>query len=202
MRSDRIVAGYPVPLAIVQLTQRSHPVLVFRSLASGSSGNAFLLRSGPTSLLLDAGLPTKRLIQALSAESMDPARLSAILISHEHRDHCSAVADLTAGHSVPVWANVETLRACGLYDSPRAAVLPIGVPTRFGEVEVLTFPVHHDAAAPVGFSIRVQDRVIVIATDLGSTNEAVAQAVAHAPQRPVSSALTATRVRADRSSVE
>jgi phosphoribosyl 1,2-cyclic phosphodiesterase len=81
---------------------------------------------------------------------------------------------------VPVWANLEVLKATRLHTVPSAAVLDVGVPTLFGDVEICSFPVSHDAVKPVGFMARVADRTIVIATDLGRPTPEVTEAVAAA----------------------
>lgn len=153
-------------------------MLVFRSLASGSSGNAYLLRTGKTSLLFDAGLPIKRMLRALASEDVAPRQIDGILISHEHRDHCAGARDLAETHDIPIWANAEALQAAGLHDCEHSMLLDPGCPIGFGDVEVVSFPVSHDAAAPVGFLVRTPDRIITIATDLGQTDAALAQAVA------------------------
>ena len=69
-------------------------LFAFRSLASGSSGNAYLLRTGKTILLFEAGLRLPVLQKYLAAEDVALHRLSAVLISHEHRDHCLAAREL------------------------------------------------------------------------------------------------------------
>lgn len=152
-------------------------MLVFRSLASGSSGNAYLLRTGKTTLLFDAGLPIKRMLRALASEDVEPGRVTGILISHEHRDHCAGARDLAEAYDIPIWANVEALRAAGLHDCAHSVLLDPGTAVRFADVEVVSFPVSHDAVSPVGFLVQTPDRTITIATDLGQTDEMLAQAV-------------------------
>jgi phosphoribosyl 1,2-cyclic phosphodiesterase len=152
-------------------------MLVFRSLASGSSGNAYLLRTGKTTLLFDAGLPIKRMLRALASEDVEPRQIAGILMSHEHRDHCAGARDLAEAHDISIWANAEALRAAGLHDCEQSVLLDPGRPISFGDVEVTSFPVSHDAAAPVGFLIRTANRTITIATDLGQTDATLAEAV-------------------------
>jgi phosphoribosyl 1,2-cyclic phosphodiesterase len=152
-------------------------MLYFRSLASGSSGNAYLLRTETISLLFDAGLRRSTLEKVLEAEGVPPARLGGILISHEHRDHLGSAAEIAERHSVPVWANAEVLRAAGLDALASAAVLDVGRPMLLGDVEVTSFPVSHDAVRPVGFLVRVGSRTITIATDLGKPDGHLTEAV-------------------------
>ncbi len=128
-------------------------------------------------MLFDAGLPIKRLLKALAAEEVEAVSLSAVLISHEHRDHCVAARDLAEQFGTPLWANVEALRAAGLHDCAHAAVLQVDHPARFGDVEVTPFPVSHDAAAPVGFRICVAGKTVTLATDLGHVTGEVSEAI-------------------------
>jgi phosphoribosyl 1,2-cyclic phosphodiesterase len=152
-------------------------LLVLRSLASGSSGNAFLLRSDRCTLLFDAGISLTKLSAGLHAEGITPGDIRAVLVSHEHWDHCAAAADLADKYRLPVYATLEVLRAAGLRELPQAEILTIGRPTTFGDVEVMCFPVPHDSVRPVGFLVRVDGRVVVIATDLGEKTAEVAEAV-------------------------
>src|SRR5207249_5324697 len=61
--------------------------LRFAMLASGSSGNAGWLQVGSHGLLIDAGLGPRRLAQRLSAVGAHWREVSAILLTHTHRDH-------------------------------------------------------------------------------------------------------------------
>jgi phosphoribosyl 1,2-cyclic phosphodiesterase len=155
-------------------------LLHFRALASGSSGNAFLLQTGKVKLLFEAGLRLPRLRQYLANEGLGPEALSAVLISHEHTDHCLAARDLALYHGVSVWSNAAVLRAAGLHDLEQSCVIAVGSPLRFGDVEVTCFPVSHDAVQPVGFLIQTTERTIVLATDLGQPSQELVEAIAAA----------------------
>ena len=61
------------------------------SLYSGSSGNAYLVRSGATSILVDAGRTCAALCRAVRDVGCVPEDISAVLITHEHSDHVSAL---------------------------------------------------------------------------------------------------------------
>ena len=56
-------------------------------LGSGSAGNAIYLSTGETRLLIDIGFGPVQLSQRLKQIGADPARINAVLISHEHSDH-------------------------------------------------------------------------------------------------------------------
>lgn len=152
-------------------------MILFRALSSGSSGNAYVLRTGKVTLLFDAGLSLNKLQHCLTVEELTPEDLTAVLISHEHSDHCVAAQDLAESYGLPIWANPGVLRACGLDGLEEARVLEVGRPTVFGDVEITSFPVSHDAVCPVGFLVRTRQRTVVIATDLGEATPAVTEAV-------------------------
>ena len=155
-------------------------MFLFRALASGSSGNAYLLRTSKATLLFEAGLRLPKLQKALATEDVRPQDLTAVFISHEHRDHCLSAPDLTQEFGTPIFANEDVLRAAGLHGFREAAVRPVGRPHLFGDVEVTTFPVSHDASRPVGYTVRHGRRTITIATDLGHVTGEVSEAIAGA----------------------
>ena len=72
------------------------------ALYSGSSGNAYLLRCGETSILVDAGRSAAALCRALRAAGVEPESVSAVLVTHEHRDHVSALR-VFSGVSASRW---------------------------------------------------------------------------------------------------
>jgi len=52
-----------------------------RALASGSTGNCYLVNDGESKLLLEAGIPFKKIQQKLD---WTISELSGVLVSHEH----------------------------------------------------------------------------------------------------------------------
>lgn len=122
------------------------PDLTFESLCSSSKGNAYLVRGAGGALLLECGAPLKRLT-ALTGGSL-PA-LTACLVTHEHKDHSAAAAQLLR-RGVPVYMSEGTAQAL---DLPDAEILAPETPVTLGAFRVLAFPVWHDAREPVGFLI-------------------------------------------------
>lgn len=117
-------------------------------IASGSSGNAYLLQSGENMLLLDCGVPIKQ-IQA--ATGFRVARLDGCLLGHDHGDHSKAAADLIR-LSCPVYSSRGTLEKLKL-SSHKARVLEHNKQYRIGGWIVQPFNVVHDAAEPFGFLV-------------------------------------------------
>ena len=147
-----------------------------RVLRSGSSGNAVLVESGGTSVLVDAGLPAETLIRALAIAAL-PAP-TAILLTHEHDDHAKGAAALARSMGIPIYANEGTIRAAGegLAGAP-VERFATGTPFRIGALAIEAFLVSHDAVEPVGFVVGQNGCRTFIATDLGEvTGEVLAAA--------------------------
>lgn len=115
-------------------------------LASGSSGNAYIIGDGHTSLLLDAGIP----IKAIKIGSGFTVRsMSGCFITHAHKDHSKAAKDL-AKIGLDIYTSHGTIEACGLCGHrirPVKALEELEV----GTFQVLPFDVEHDAPEPLGF---------------------------------------------------
>jgi phosphoribosyl 1,2-cyclic phosphodiesterase len=153
------------------------PPFSFHALASGSSGNAFLLRTPRAAVLLEAGLRLPLLRRYLGEAGLTPEDLTAVFVSHEHRDHCLSARDLALDCGAPVYSNSHVLRAIGLQGTPKSRVVEPGDAALIGDVEIGTFRVQHDAVCPVGFLVHVAGRTISLATDLGEVTDGVQEAV-------------------------
>ena len=155
-------------------------MLTVATLASGSSGNAALVSRGDTHILLDAGISARRIATGLRALGVDPADLSAILITHEHHDHISGLQVLTKHLRVPIVATPATCRQIA-YKVPfvEDLLLPRQAGEEFdiGALWVKSFPTSHDAAGSVGYTIGCGDGRMALATDLGFVSAQVEEGV-------------------------
>lgn len=115
-------------------------------IASGSSGNAYRIDDGETSLLLDAGIPLRLMKQALNFRVRD---IVGCLITHAHGDHAKAAGDL-AKAGVDIYTSKGTLDACRLTGHRMKAVEALKE-INIGTFAVLPFDVQHDAPDPLGF---------------------------------------------------
>ena len=60
-------------------------------IATGSTGNCYQIKNDNSCLLIEAGIPIKKIKKALNFKLSD---VDGILISHRHGDHCCAVKDM------------------------------------------------------------------------------------------------------------
>jgi phosphoribosyl 1,2-cyclic phosphodiesterase len=104
---------------------------------------------------------------------LDPGRISAIVITHEHRDHSSGARVLAKRLKTPVWATGGTWRAMGDLDGAERRQLNPGNGMRAGGLILKPFVIPHDSNEPVGFVIEGPDRKIGLATDLGQSTRLV-----------------------------
>lgn len=141
----------------------------FASLASGSEGNALIVESGRTRVMLDCGLGLRETIARLARLSILPEDLSAILVTHEHEDHSSGVARLAKKFKLPVWLTFGTFRVKQEAYSPLSEIRIIEDYGRFeiGDIEIEPFPVPHDAREPAQFVFGNGEKRLGVITDTG-----------------------------------
>lgn len=121
-------------------------MMALQVVATGSTGNCYILWNEGRALVLDAGVKAKRITRAVG---YDPSLIDACLITHEHADHSLAVADLDA-IGIPCYGTTGTASVVpGLRHDGYAKD---NIRT-FGNLLVMDFPVHHDAIQPCGYLI-------------------------------------------------
>jgi phosphoribosyl 1,2-cyclic phosphodiesterase len=110
---------------------------------------------------------------------VDPRKIDAIFLSHEHGDHARGAARFARKHGTLVAGTRATLRAAGLdrLGSPLLA-FAAGETVKTGSLKVSTAPISHDAADPVGFRIEAGERRVGFALDLGQATNAVQELLA------------------------
>ncbi len=144
------------------------------SLASGSDGNSLLVFSRKTNILLDAGISPAEMTRKLKYLGIDPKKLDALFISHEHNDHSRGAFDFARRWRIPVYLNQATLKVLKTRLNPSEVEIVIfdtGSPFKIRDLVVKSFPVYHDASEPVGFSVRHKRWKIAYLVDLGKISE-------------------------------
>lgn len=155
--------------------------MIFSPLFSGSSGNATYIEADGVRLLVDAGLPGKRIEEALRAVGSGPEGIDAILITHEHSDHIKGVGVLSRRYGIPVYANARCwaamLPVIGEVAPRCTRVFETGRDFYIGGVNVTPFLIPHDAVEPVGYTLQCGGRRVGVLTDVGRMEEHLYDAV-------------------------
>ena len=147
-------------------------MLRFRSLASGSSGNATLIEASDglhrTRVLVDCGLGLRQLIARLAVEGLGPADLDGIFITHEHGDHIGCAPMLVARYGVPLWTSAGTAQYAAFAGLESALnLVRDGQVFAIGGLQLHPFTVPHDAREPLQLRCTDGDRVLGLMTDIG-----------------------------------
>jgi phosphoribosyl 1,2-cyclic phosphodiesterase len=147
-------------------------VLRFKSLGSGSSGNATVIQArgstGLTHLLVDCGLGIRELDKRLGAAGMLAEQVDAIFVTHEHGDHIGCARQLALRERIPVYMSEGTHAALGQPDFDGLLRLACDAQSiAIGDLQVRPFTVPHDAREPLQLTCTDGDVRLGLATDLG-----------------------------------
>jgi len=148
----------------------------FASLGSGSSGNGLVVEAGKTRVLVDCGFSLSETRTRLARFGLAPEDLDAVLVTHEHSDHIGGVARLAIKHDLPVWCTHGTLVNWRMQTDnlPWTEVIDSHRSFDIGELEILPFPVPHDAREPVQFVFSDGRRKLGVLTDTGHVTPHIA----------------------------
>lgn len=165
------------------------------SAGSSSSGNSYIIISGSRTIILDAGLPAKKITAALEHLGTDPADVDAVLITHEHIDHvrsvralsrkcCSALFVASRGtvEGAENFCHVpeERLRTVAAGDSfllSGQGDRPHGQNFTDEDIRITAFSLSHDAAEPLGFTVEAGGEKLAVVTDTGVITDEIYEAI-------------------------
>lgn len=162
----------------------------FTVLGSGSSGNAVLISTERTNVLVDAGMSAREILRRLGKAGVAFDQLDAIVLTHEHGDHAGGLRVLMGSVSCPVYISRPTEAA--FYDtrkggqngdsesSKRRAALKnrtVEIESnhdfRVGDIDFEPFSVPHDAADNFGFVAKKDGVRIATLMDFGHISELI-----------------------------
>ncbi|MCO4771317.1 MAG: MBL fold metallo-hydrolase [Deltaproteobacteria bacterium] len=147
----------------------------FAVLGSGSRGNASVVWSGDTAVLVDCGLPARRTLSDLRAVGVEPSKVKGIFLTHEHGDHVGGAEAVARKLDIPVFASDGTRAALRIGGDVRIERVRSGETLRIGALDVEPFRVPHDVAEPLGFVVGAGVHRVGFATDMGSVHASVAR---------------------------
>jgi phosphoribosyl 1,2-cyclic phosphodiesterase len=164
----------PAPERPPRPADPSQPPLRIAVLGSGSGGNAVVVESGEHRILIDAGFSSRELARRMALLAIAPASLEALVLTHEHIDHCRGADRFARRHGLPVYATAGTLGRAGLgaETAARATALASGEPREIAGFCVEPFAIPHDAHEPVGLVIEDgAGRRVGLVADLGTRSQ-------------------------------
>jgi len=138
-------------------------------LQSGSNGNCIYVEAGGVGLVFDAGIGGRVAERRLRERGRSLARASALILSHNHGDHCSSAGVFHRMFGLPLCMTRGTFQAVRhrLGRVGRVSCFRAGQALRFGDVTVETVPTPHDGADGVAFVVQHAAVRLGILTDLG-----------------------------------
>ena len=156
------------------------PMLKICAIASGSNGNCYYIGNEKDAVLIDAGISYRQIITRMNSRNLDPAKLKAVFISHEHSDHMRGARVLEKKLNIQVWLTSKTyyisyinlLPANPRFFSPGSIIA-------VEEFKIHSFLKNHDAAEPCSFRIEYRDKNIGVFTDIGEPCSNVLSHIKH-----------------------
>lgn len=149
------------------------------ALSSGSAGNCFYVGNDKESVLIDAGISTKRIIERMEMLGLDVTKVKGIFITHEHTDHIKGTDVFARKFNVPVYATKGTIDGGGICSEEKFVnSFKSGEKFKIGGLGVESFSKSHKAADPVSYSVLGKNgKNVSIITDLGFACENVNNAI-------------------------
>jgi phosphoribosyl 1,2-cyclic phosphodiesterase len=121
-------------------------MITFTPYASSSSGNMYTVSDGKTVVMLDCGLPWKKIRELLK---FNTANIAGVLLTHRHMDHCRGAKD-AAKSGLDIYASKPTFDALQIPEH-RSNVIENGKQFQIGTWAVFPFDVIHDTEGALGF---------------------------------------------------
>ncbi len=138
------------------------------AIASGSNGNCYYIGNEKDAIFVDAGISCKQILIRMKERNLNPAKVKAVFVTHEHSDHMRGVRGVSKKMQVPIYLTAKTFH--GAYknlrpDSPR--FFEPGEIIEIGEFSVFSFKKNHDASEPCSFRVQYKNKNIGVFTDIG-----------------------------------
>lgn len=131
-------------------------LIEFQTIATGSSGNAYILSVGDDKLLIECGVELKHILKA-NGNTID--NIYDCLVTHKHKDHCKAIeAVLNSG--VFVWCNLPTyIEGCTVVEYEKKTYL------KNNRFYIYAIQGKHDAEVAIYQIVHASGKSFVFATD-------------------------------------
>ena len=162
----------------------------FTVLGSGSTGNAVLISSEKTNVLVDAGMSAREILRRLAEVGVGYEQLDGVLITHEHSDHAGGLRVLMGTLHCPVYMSRPTedafydTRAGGQNGDSESSKRRVALKDktveiestrefRIGDIDFEPFSVPHDAADNFGFVAKKDGVKVATLMDFGHISDLI-----------------------------
>ncbi len=140
----------------------------FASLGSGSKGNSTLVYSDDTYIMVDCGFSAKETSARLGKIGLDPTKINAIVLTHEHGDHVKGAGTFSRRYKTPIWSTFGTYQKAKLGKLPAIHYIsPHGGSFQIKNINVTPYAVPHDAKEPCQYIFQSDHKKLAILTDIG-----------------------------------
>ena len=131
--------------------------MYFHIIASGSKGNATVVVSGSTVLLIDMGITLTRLEEGLGEINLTKNDITGALFTHNHTDHISGIRFLSPKIMYGLEGTLPSL----------CHVVFLNKPFEIGDFVITPIETSHDATNPCAYLIKDKDSSLFYMTDTG-----------------------------------
>jgi phosphoribosyl 1,2-cyclic phosphodiesterase len=146
------------------------------AIASGSNGNCYYIGNETDAILIDAGINCKQIFLRMAERGLDPQKLRAVFLTHEHSDHCIGAKVLCGRLKIPSYSTTGTYNALSYARKPRHHFnIKAHESIQIGDLEITAFPKMHDAQQPCSYVVSHSQMHIGVMTDIGSECDHVAK---------------------------
>lgn len=149
---------------------------VFCSFSSGSSGNCYYVGTTEEGVLIDMGITMTKLEASLKRIGLTLNNIKAVFVTHDHIDHIKGLKSFLRNSDVCVYASPKCVailsEICNDYGD-RFVEMPIGQVLRIADIDIVSFPVSHDANGSVGYFVEYQNKKLALVTDCGNLDDEV-----------------------------
>lgn len=140
--------------------------MIFSVLASGSKGNATIIKVGSRTILIDIGISYKILEDRLLKIGVNVNDIDTLLITHSHSDHTKGLLTFLKKVNPDLYMSEETYEELNL-DIPYNKITPS---FKIDDININTIRLSHDVAC-FGYIISYNESSLVYITDTGYINE-------------------------------
>ena len=131
--------------------------MFFDIIASGSKGNATLVFSHDTIILIDLGIPLARVNEELEKYQKTYKDIDALIVTHDHADHYRGIKSISPKKQYALAGTLPSL----------ANEVELFTPFKVKNVTITPFMTSHDASNPCGYKLEDEDSTLVYMTDTG-----------------------------------